>query len=324
MSAVATHEIPLAVDLPAERLRRTAAAVRVHFTWWGTHRSLTTRQKEEVGVACAADAKLLTAGKRLVDTRHPALRKLTGVKGRASNYWRGITLPYVEPGVRLVRRGDVPALHHVLEGFREELHEAETELNAVYPEVKADAQRRLGKLYCEADYPVEVRGLFDLTWDFPNVEPPAYLLRVSPELYAEERARVTARFDEAVRLAEEAFAAELAGLVDHLTERLAPGADGTRKVFRDSALANFRDFFNRFQLLNVQSRPELDALVERAQALLGGVTPHDVRTLPDVRQQLQAGMSDVRRQLDELVVDAPRRRIVRPTVVEGASDGVGR
>jgi hypothetical protein len=324
MSAVATHEIPLAVDPPAERLRRTAAAVRVHFTWWGTHRSLTTRQKEEVGVACAADAKLLTAGKRLVDTRHPALRKLTGVKGRAGNYWRGITLPYVEPGVRLVRRDDVPALHHVLEGFREELHEAETELNAVYPEVKADAQRRLGRLYCEADYPTEVRGLFDLTWDFPNVEPPAYLLRVSPDLYAEERARVTARFDEAVRLAEQAFAAELAGLVDHLTERLAPSADGTRKVFRDSALGNFRDFIGRFQLLNVNSSPELDALVERAQGLLSGVTPHDVRTLPDVRQQLQAGMSDVRRQLDELVVDAPRRRIVRPTVVEGDADGTGR
>ena len=69
MSTVSRPSEPvvLTVDEPAIRLHRTAAAVRVHFTWWGTHRTLTPRQKEEVGAACSADAKLLTAGKRLVE-----------------------------------------------------------------------------------------------------------------------------------------------------------------------------------------------------------------------------------------------------------------
>jgi len=53
---------------------------------------------------------------------------------------------------------------------------------------------------------------------------------------------VAARFEEAVRLAEQAFASELADLVDHLAERLSPGADGRPKVFRDSAIANFSEF----------------------------------------------------------------------------------
>ena len=195
------------------------------------------------------------------------------------------------------------------------MHQAEADLNVVYTEIKDDAHRRLGRLYNEGDYPSEVRGLFEVAWEFPNVEPPNYLMRVSPEVYAEERARVAARFEEAVRLAEQAFATELAELVDHLAERLAPTTEGRPKVFRDSAIANFGEFFTRFAQLNVRSNPELNALVERAQGLFRGVSPEQVRSAPALRQQLQTGMSEVRRQLDGLVIEAPRRRIVRPQPV---------
>src|SRR5262249_33437858 len=125
----------------------------------------------------AADARLLTAGKKLVDTRHEAFRRLTSVRTRIANYWRGISLPYVEPGVRLLRQADIPAFVHTLEGFRDELHEAEEQLHAVYEEVQAAARRRLGRLFNPADYPADVRGLFAVAWDFPSVEPPNYLMR---------------------------------------------------------------------------------------------------------------------------------------------------
>ncbi len=59
-------DFPLDATAPAEHLRRVAAAVRVHFTWWGVHKTLTARQKEEVGLACQADGRLLTAGKMLL------------------------------------------------------------------------------------------------------------------------------------------------------------------------------------------------------------------------------------------------------------------
>jgi hypothetical protein len=325
MSTVSAHpvDLPLTADGPAQRLRRTAAAVRVRFTWWGTHKALAPGQKADVGLACAADARLLTAGKRLVDLRHPALRRLTSVKGRASACWRGLTLPYVEPGVRLLRQSDVPRFQHLMEGFRDELHEAAAHLAQVFAEIQADAQQRLGRLYNPQDYPEDVRGLFDLSWDFPSVEPPAYLLRVSPELYAEERARVAARFEEAVHLAEQAFVRELTALVDHLRDRLQPGPDGTAKVFRGAVLRNFREFLERFATLSIDSHPELDALVEQARGLLEGVTPEGVRTTTEVRDQLHAGMSAVREQLDGLVANAPRRRIIRPTALSsGGTDGV--
>ena len=44
--------------------------------------------------------------------------------------------------------------------------------------------------------------LFDVAHDFPSLEPPGYLVALSPQVYEEERARVAGRFEEAVRLAE--------------------------------------------------------------------------------------------------------------------------
>lgn len=311
MSTLTVPDIPLAAESPAQRLRRTAAAVRVMLHWWGVHRALTAQQKEEFGTVTAADTRFLTAGKKLVDTRHEAFRRLTSVRTRITNYWRGLSLPYVEPGVRLIRQADIPAFVHTLEGFREELHEAEQQLNAVYEEVKADAQRRLGRLYNPADYPPEVRGLFSVEWDFPSVEPPSYLMRVAPEVFEEERRRVLSRFEEAVRLAEQAFATEFGRLLSHLTERLTSGETGERRVFRDSAVTNLGDFFARFQQLNVRSNPELDALVEEAQRLVRGVSPQDLRDNDSLRLQVAAEMVRVQEQVEGLITDAPRRRLVR-------------
>jgi hypothetical protein len=198
MSTLTVTDIPLDQASPAQRLRRMAAAVRVHFTWWGTHKTLSNQQKEEVGLAYDADSRLLTAGKKLIDTRHDAFRKLTSLRTRIVAYWRGITLPYTEPGIRLLRQSDVDAFVHTLQGFHEDLLAAENDLNNVFDGIKLDARQRLGRLYNSADYPDIVRDLFDVAWDFPSIEPPAYLMRLNPELYQQEQQRINERFAQAV------------------------------------------------------------------------------------------------------------------------------
>jgi hypothetical protein len=288
-----------------------AAAVRVSLKWWGTHRALTTEQKEEFRAATVTDTRFLTAGKKLVDTRHEAFRKLTKVKSRLGSYWRGMTLPFTEPGMRLISQSDIESFVHKMEGFREELNEAAANFASVYEQVKADARQRLGRLYNPDDYPTNVQSLFSVEWDFPSVEPPKYLMRLNHEIYEEERRRVAARFEEAVRLAEQAFATEFSKLLSHLTERLANSEDGQRKVFRDSAVANLREFFGRFAHLNVRSNPELDALVEEAQRLVQNIGPQDLRDNESLRQQVANDMTRVQAQVEGLIVDAPRRRIIR-------------
>lgn len=311
MSTLTVSDLPLTNDHPAQRLRRLAAAVRVHFTWWGVHRTLTAQQKEAVGTTYAADSRFLTAGKKIIDVRHEAYRQLTSLRTRITNYWRGLTLPYVEPGIRLLRQSDVEGFVHTLEGFRADLTAAEQELHACFEQLKADARQRLGRLYQPGDYPPALHGLFTVTWDFPNVEVPAYLQRLDPALYEQEQQRVARRFEQAVELAEQAFLSEFARLVAHLTERLGGTDDGQPRIFRDSAVGNLTEFFQRFAQLNVRSNAQLDELVERAQQIVRNCAPRELRDNTTLRQQVATQLSGVQAALDGLMVDRPRRQLLR-------------
>jgi hypothetical protein len=295
---------------PAQRLR-TTAAMRLSFTWFGTRKSLSPQQKAQAAQSFRAEGESLSAGKKLVDVRHPRFRAVTGVKSRAVSYFKGVSLPFPEPGVRLIRQDDIGAVNMQMTTLRAELEEAVAELDRHYGDLKSAARRRLGDLYSAGDYPATLVGLFDMSWDFPSVEPPPYLQRLSPELYRQESERARARFDEAVRLAEQAFTEELARLVEHVSERLTGTQDDRPKVFRDSAVENFRDFFERFRRLNIGSSGQLDALVEEAQQVIRGVRPQQLREDTGLRQHIAAQLGAVQGVLDELLVDRPRRAILR-------------
>jgi hypothetical protein len=287
------------------------AAVRVCISWFGTRKSLTTEQKAEAAEPFNAEAKFLSAGKKLLDISHPAFKAVTAVRGKVIAYWRSLSLPYPEPGIRLIRQQKIDAFAAQMREFQEELVEAVETLDRRYSELKAIARQRLGSLYNSSDYPASLVGLFDISFDFPSVEPPTYLQQLNPDLYEQECQRVQSRFDEAVRLAEEAFTAELAKLVSHLTERLSGQEDGKSKIFRDSAVENLTEFFQRFRQLNVRSSDQLDNLVADAQRVIRGVDPQDLRDNAGLRQHVATEMSRVSSVLDGLLVDRPRRNILR-------------
>ena len=296
----------------AARLRTTMAAVRLSFTWFGVQKSLTAAQKAQAAEAFDAEGPFLSAAKKLLDTRHPAFRAVTAVRGKAEAYWKSQSLPFPEAGVRLIKQDDVEAFAQQVEDYKVELDDAVAELDRHFGELKRAARDRLGSLYNDQDYPESLRGLFAVAYDFPSVEPPDYLVALSPGLYDQERARVASRFEEAVRLAEEAFLAEFARLVAHLTERITgTNDDGTPKVFRDSAIDNLIDFFNRFKQLNVRSSAQLDALVAEAQRVVRGVGAQDLRDGAGLRQRVASDLARVQTSLDDLLVDRPRRRVVR-------------
>src|SRR5207244_2779383 len=97
-----------------------------------------------------------------------------------------------------------------------------------------------------------------------------------------------------------------------LAERLGEGEDGQRRVFRDSAVSNLTDFFQRFRTLNVRSSEELDGLVEQAQELVRGVTPQGLRDSAELRAHVAGELSRVQSGLEGLIVERPRRQLIRP------------
>ncbi len=296
---------------PATRLRGEMTAARLSFTWLGVRKSLSSQQKAQAADSFGAEGKYLSAGKKLLDTSHPSFKAVTAIKGRAVSYWKGVSLPYPESGIRLIRRDTINAFDNQITLFQGELEEAVCELNDHYDELRASARDRLGDLFDASDYPPTLINAFEINHDYPSVEPPEYLRQLNPELYEQEVRRVQARFDEAVELAEQAFVDELSQLVSHLTERLSGHDDGKPKVFRDTAVINLQEFFNRFQMLNVRSNEQLDSLVDQCRQIVSGVAPQSLRDNSSLRQQVGSQLSGVQSVLDGLLVDRPRRRIVR-------------
>jgi len=311
MSTVLNESTNRTATSPAQRLRRTMAAVRVSLSWLGTRKTLTAEQRAEAAEPFGTDARFLSAGKRLLDISHPAFKAVTAVRGKVIAFTKSMSLPYPEPGIRLIRQDKIDEFAAKMREFQEELAEAVENLDRYYSELKTTARQRLGSLYNSGDYPESLASMFGIEFDFPSVDAPDYLNQLNPQLYEQECQRVQARFDEAVSMAEEAFTAELAKLVSHLSERLSGQDDSRPKVFRDSAIENLNEFFGRFRELNVRSSEQLDRLVADAQQVVRGIEPQELRDDAGLRQHVATEMSRVQSVLDGLLVDRPRRAILR-------------
>ncbi len=311
MSTVLEEPTSQSVTTSSDRLRSTMAAARLSFNWLGVRKTLTSEQKTQAADSFDAESKYLSASKKLIDTTHPPYKAVTSVRSRAVSYWKTVSLPYPEPGLRLIKRETIGDFDSQMEAFRDELAVAVSELDLHFTEMRDAARDRLGDLFDVSDYPATLVDEFAITHDFPAVEPPNYLRQLNPEVYESECRRVQSRFVEAVELAEQAFLEELAKLVEHLTERIAGQEDGKPKVFRDSAVTNLNEFFDRFRSLNIGSNEQLDHLVSQARAAVNGIGPQELRTSEQLRQSVSTRMASVQAGLDQLLVDRPRRNIQR-------------
>ena len=164
----------------AQRLRTTMAAVRLSFTWLGVRKTLAPEQRTTAARAFHADRELLSASKLILDTKNPAYRAVAAVRSEASSYWRTVTLPFPEAGIRLLPQNSLGMFARTMGTYRERLQEAARELASQYYTIKSEAQRRLGTLFNASYYPTTLDGLFDIKWSVVPIEPPQYLVALNP------------------------------------------------------------------------------------------------------------------------------------------------
>jgi len=174
----------------ARQLQTTMAAVRVSFTWFGTRKTLTPEQKAEAADTFGAEGQFLSAGKKLLDTGNPKFKAVTAVRGQTVEYWRSVSLPFPEAGVRLIQQERIEEFEQRMSGFKRDLGLVVRDLDRHFDALKSAARQRLGRLFNASDYPATLIGLFEVGWDYPNIQAPDYLRDVNPELYQQECQRV--------------------------------------------------------------------------------------------------------------------------------------
>lgn len=306
----------------SERLRESTAPVKISFTWFGARKAISDVHKEEIAERYGAAAKRISASKKLLE-KHPALKELTRIKGEITRYWKDNTLPFPEDGIRLLRKNRLEEFRYQMTVFRNNLTEAVRNLDDARWEIMEIARQELGELYDADDYPDTFCGRFSVETSFPNVQIPEYLAEMAPEAYEAERTRVAQQFEAAVRETEQEFIKQFENLLGHLAKRLTPDpVTGESKTFKKNSLENLHDFFERFKSLSIGSNDRLDSLVTEAQDIVSGLNPKTLRTNGFLRESIADKLSSVRDTLDTMIIDRPRRRILRdvPVMPDGSTD----
>lgn len=303
---------PLTSGAPShvQALRESTVGVRLLRCKFGVRKALTKIQVNEAAEVFHAEGNVLSASKKILNTQHEDYAAVTKTLSQAVAYWKSITVSFPVAGVRLMRKDMVAAFNAKMDQFHAELRDNAAKLQQSYNAMRQDAETRLGDLFDPSDYPTDIGERFDLQWDYPSVEPDARLKELSPEIYEQAQARVAAQFENAIAMAEQAFAEELQKLVSHLVDRLSgQDEDGSPKVLNKAAVENLNAFFAKFKDMSIGNSAELTALVEKAEKVIAGVDPKDLRKDISFRKQLSGQLDEVKTLLDAMVVDKPTRAI---------------
>lgn len=298
----------------AEILESAVVGCSLSIHWWGINRKADVQVVSAVAESLGTNSKFLKLEKKLINPKNLYYRGLCEIRSAIGSAWRNYTLPYVEPGTRLIRKDLVDAFDQRMTAFKTELSEKISALCDNYELLKSEGKRALGELYRETDYPNNLQHLFGFSWEFPNLNPPEYLLMYNPKLYERQQELVRAKFEEAVQKAEKAFGGELQNMVSSLAERMQPNEDGSRKTFRDSTVSeNFKEFFKRFKSISVTNSKDLADIVSMAEGVISGVNTEYLKTDGLARQDLANKMEEIGKLLESKIGVQPRRKLIRQT-----------
>jgi hypothetical protein len=155
-----------------------------------------------------------------------------------------------------------------------------------YDQLKMDAQRVLGGLYADADYPSTTEVLCKFNIDMAVFPVPSTDFRVS--IASDELTRiqqdVEARVANAQAEAMKEVWTRLYDRVKHMAEKLAD----PKAIFRDTLVDNLKDQCSMLSRLNFMDDPDLESMRQQVEGTLASHHPDALRNDPDLRRDTAA------------------------------------
>jgi len=290
--------------LVMENIFEKGCLVQLSISKWGGVKKINDNQLAEM----IETHEWLTATKKLVDPE--SLKPICKVGNSARTYLTSISLPFPIQGMVFIPKEMITRVDQKLEGFKTEFNQTVTTFLDDYDKLRETAMVYLGDLFNEVDYPVHVEKKFSFAWRFIILDVPNGKSGIlSPEIYEREKEKFIQTMEEARTMAIESLREEFGSMVERITERFTQSGDGKPKVFKNATVESFYEFFETFKERNIFRDQQLDELVERAQAVLGGVSAESIRTNADLKENIRAGMAEVEGVM-AVALARPRRKIV--------------
>ena len=205
------------------------------------------------------------------------------------------TLPWGIDGTQIL-----PSANYLsfMTDFRKEKYEWQMLVNQFkteYESLKYDAQRLLGNLYSDADYPSkdEIASKFNMDMAIMPVPSGDFRVDIADEELARITSDVEARVQDAAQSAMDEAWKRLHERVQHMAEKLADPA----AVFRDTLVENTREICSVLSRLNFTDDPNLEAMRLEVEQSLTRHHPDALRNDPDLRRNKAAEANDIMKRM---------------------------
>jgi hypothetical protein len=290
---------------PFAPLWQSAICLILTFHKLGSKRRLQTKEVLSIDT----DETLIRVTKSILNCKeYTAISKLYN---KIRSQLKPLVLPSsMKSGVYLIPISFTQELNDIITKGRQDLAPLIDYFCQVYPVRVAADQERLKDAYDATDYPDEetVKTAFwieahYITWDLPVT-----MVSISEAMLKKETENAQQKLEEMLAEINVSLREAMRQLVRHLRNRLTPRADGTQKAFKASTVNNLLDFLGRFDAKNLGKDTELTEVVSQAKLFLNGVSPKELRANQPLAEMIQAGMNDVEKRLDALLVSKPSRQ----------------
>jgi hypothetical protein len=287
-----------------ENIFEKGCLVQLSVSQWGAARKIDKSKLAEM----VSSPDWVRATKKLVDPE--SLKPVSKITNEARSYLTGVSLPFPIKGLVFIPKNLISRVDERLQDFKDRFdREVETFLGD-YHYLRSLARIYLGELFNELDYPVDIRRKFSFSWRFVILDVPDGQMGVlSPEVYEREKEKFVKTMEEARELAVLSLREEFASMVDRITERFGNGPDGKPKVFKNTTVTGFYEFFETFKERNIFRDAELAELVEQAKSILGGELAEKIRSNDHVKERIRSRMEEVESAMAD-IFERPRRKIV--------------
>lgn len=249
----------------------------------------------------------LRASKKLVDKE--ALKPIQKMVNAARGTLSSASLPFPISGMLFVPKEMISKVNTELEDYQKRFFLEVDRFIGQYESLRDNAMYHLGEFFNETDYPVDIRSKFNFSWRFITLEVPnGRTALLSPEVYEREKEKFINTMEEARELAVTSLREEFAQMVERITDRFTTNGNGKPKVFKNSTVNNFYEYFETFKERNIFRDQDLEELVSQAQAILGGTSPDQIRENEGLKDSIHSGMSEIETAMTD-ILSMPRRKI---------------
>lgn len=287
-----------------ENIFEKGCLVQLSASVWGASRKINPGKITDV----ISSHQWLTASKKLVDP--DSLKPIKKIVNASRIYLGSVSLPFPIQGMAFVPKEMISVVDEKLKYFKKDFNQSVESFIKRYDELRSMAIEHLGELFSEMDYPLNIHNKFSFIWRFVVLDVPNNNTRIlAPEVYEREKEKFIHTMEEARVLAIESLRVEFSDLIKRMTERFTTGQDGKPKVFKNSTVHNFYEFFETFKQRNIFRDKELNQLVDQAQKILGGKTADLIRSNSNLKEQIRSEMKIVEKSMSE-ILSRPRRKII--------------